>query len=198
MYLKSKTLAKTLPLLPRYSYSIHGKQMEPITLILLGHKNTLVDKMVSAGWYESERITPITTLRSGFAAIFNKGYRTGPMWPAIINGKRNRLGFEMPTQSDTYRRRHHMRLWETRFRISNQPVWVGTISYEHGAGLVKHSLLPTHHISPALKLEEEYLARTLDLLKPMYAKLAKPEEGLINTGDPYIWDGKVLVVDLSK
>jgi hypothetical protein len=128
----------------------------------------------------------------------DSSYRSGPMWPSFVNGKPNNFGFEMPTKSDTYRRRHHLRLWKTHFNVGSRPVWVGTISYDKGIGFIKHRPIPAHHISSNLEVESAYLARTLRVLKPVYVSLAKPEKGFINTGDPYVWNGRALVVDLSN
>jgi len=108
------------------------------------------------------------------------------------------MGFEMPTQSDTYRRRHHLRIWKTRYFLKRQRVWVGTLSYDSGVGFIKHSFIPAHHISPSLELESQYLTRTLHILKPVSARLSKPESGKINTGDSYIWNGRALILDFSN
>lgn len=184
--------------LPRYSYSLHGKQMEPITLIYIGSKGDIKNHLGKAGWALSDKISILSTLKCFWASLANRTYRTGPMWPSFIKGKQNSMGFEMPTQSDTYRRRHHLRIWKTRYHLGKEQVWVGTISYDRGIGFIRHSPIPAHHISPNMKNEEEYLARTLDLLKTVYIRLSKSEKGVINTGDPYIWDGKALVLDLSQ
>jgi hypothetical protein len=74
---------------------------------------------------------------------------------------------------------------------------VGTLSYDRGIGHFKGSLLPTHHICSKLNSEENFLARSLRIPRPLYARLGHKEIGHINTGDPYIWDGKALVLDLS-
>ncbi len=195
---KYKLLEKLIPVLPRYSYSIHKRQMEPICLILLGTKPSITYHLEEAGWQLADKISAITVVKSAWATIADKSYRHGPMWPSFINGKQNSLGFEMPTNSDTYRRRHHLRLWKTKYRLGKNRVWIGTISYDRGTGFIRHSPIPAHHISPNLEMEEEYLSRTLDIMKPLYAKLSKPEKGIINTGDPYVWDGKAIVLDLAK
>jgi hypothetical protein len=194
---EDKKLKHILKNLPRYSFSVHKKQMEPVTLIILGDKPHITKNLEDAGWYKAAKIGFSTTIKSAFATIFNKSYRTGPMWPAYINGRKHRMGFEKPTESDTYRRRHHMRLWRTRFHWHGKTVWIGTISYDRSVGFMNHNPLPTHHISPGLKNEEDYLAHTLKSLKPIYLRLAAPEKGVINTGDAYVWDGKVLVLNLA-
>jgi len=195
---KNKNWSHILERLPRHSYSIHNKPMEPITLIILGNKKSLLKQFSDAGWYLADPITFFSTLRSGLATLFNSSYHTGPMFPSFIDGKIHQLGFERPTRSDSYRRRHHLRLWKTPFHIGKKRIWIGTLSYDRSVGHFKGSLLPTHHICSKLDSEEHFLARTLRIPQPLYAHIGHKELGHINSGDPYIWDGKALVLDLSK
>ena len=116
------------------------------------------------------------------------------MWPTFINGKRYRLAFEKPTRADTFRRRHHLRLWRTNLRVNKKAVWFGTLSYDRGVGVMKHSLYPTHHIGSVLNSEEEFLAKALGINN--YLQISEPTKGMIGTGDNYVWDGKALVINL--
>jgi hypothetical protein len=197
MRLKHKNYDKLAQLIPRHSYSLHSKQMEPVSLIILADRCNLVKKFKEAGWYLADEINWRTTLRSATATIFNSSYRSGPMWPSYLFGKKNQLGFQRPTRSDTYRRRHHLRLWRTSIKMNNKRVWAGTVSYDRGVGHFNNSLLPIHHISSQLGSEDNFLARTFRIKDPVYIKMGHPEKGHINTGDPYVWDGRALVVELS-
>lgn len=194
---KYKNLDQVIERLPRYSYSISNKQMEPITLIIIGDKALIKMFFHEAGWLLAEPISLFTTLKSAWSTVFDSSYPTGPMWPSYINGKKNQMGFERPTRSDTYRRRHHLRLWKTSLKLESGRVWVGTASYDSGVGHFKNSLLPIHHISPSLIGEENFLARSSKIAKPEYVTMGPPETGFINTGDPYTWDGKAMVIDLG-
>lgn len=198
MKLKHKKYQELADLIPRHSYSLHSKQMEPVSLIIIGDKRQLLKSFRRAGWYLAEAINWRTTLRSALATVFDGSYRNGPMWPSYLYGKKNQMGFERPTRTDTYRRRHHLRLWKTSIRTDTGRVWAGTISYDRGVGHFQHNLLPIHHISSKLGSEDNFLARTFRIAKPVYITMGHPEEGRINTGDPYVWDGQALVIDLRN
>lgn len=195
---KYKTINDALPLLPRRSYTSSGELMEPVTLVIIGSKKNILSQFGQAGWYMADSVNFSSSLKSAIATVFNSSYITGPMWPSYISNTRHRMGFERPTRSDTFRRRHHLRLWKTKIRINKQILWIGTISYDRSIGLREGSLMPTHHISSTLKSEENFLARTFRIVKPKYITLGKAESGVIKTGDNYVWDGKALVIDLSK
>jgi len=194
---KYKNLHELIPHLPTHSYVEDGKLAEPITLIILGNRRLIRKVFKKAGWYLAVPISLKTLFESGLAAAFNRSYRTGPMRSLFVSGKKHKLGFERPTRSDTYRRRHHLRLWDTEFMLYKKPVWVGMLSYDRSFGLAKGSLSPTHHISAALNSEENFLADNLDIKTPQYVHLSKPEEGIISIGDPYVWDGEALLINLA-
>jgi LssY C-terminus len=193
-----KNIKESVYLLPRHSYSRNGPKMEPVSLIIIGSKKNVLDRLGKAGWYLADSINFNSAIKSVIATIFDSSYRTGPMGPAYIDNIKHRMGFERPTRSDSYRRRHHLRLWKTKVRIKKQIVWIGTISYDRGVGFIDNSLMPTHHISSNLKSEENFLARTLRIARPKYITLGDPENDHISTGDPYVWDGKALLIDLSR
>lgn len=195
---KHKSIKDALHLLPRRSYTGSGEPMEPVTLIIIGSKKSILNRFGQAGWYLADSINFSSSLKSTIATVFNSSYKTGPMWPSYISNIQHRMGFERPTRSDTFRRRHHLRLWKTKIRINKQILWVGTISYDRSVGLREGSLMPTHHISSTLNSEENFLARTLRIARPRYIKLGEAESGTIKTGDKYVWDGQALILDLSK
>jgi hypothetical protein len=193
---KYKNLSEVTGFLPKRSFSIRNAPMEPVTLIIVGKRGSIKKTFKAAGWYQAMPIGFISSFRSVLSTLLNRSYREGPMWPAFIDGKHHQIGFELPTQSDTYRRRHHLRLWRTGLSLPKGQIWTGTLSYDRSVGLFPGSVMPTHHISSNLTAEEEFLARTLKIHKPLYIKLAEPEKGIINTGDDYNWSGKALVLEL--
>jgi hypothetical protein len=195
---KHKNYQELASYIPRHSYSLHSKQMEPVSLIIIGSRRQILSNFNAAGWYLADNISSLTTLKSAFATLLNSSYRKGPMWPSYLYGRKNQMGLQRPTRADTYRRRHHLRLWKTSLKMNKNRVWAGTISYDRGVGHLKNSLLPIHHISSKLNSEDNFLARTLRIAAPVYIEMGHPEKGHINTGDPYIWDGRALVLDFSR
>ena len=194
---KHKSLKTLLPLLPTQTYSVTGKPCEPVTLIVIGKRHRIIKHFIYQRWYLAVGITPLSALRAFWATVFSSSYLTGPVSPLFIRKKTQQLAFQRPTRTNTFRRRHHLRLWKTSHTINGHRVWVGMLSYDRGSGFYKHSLFPTHHISSNLSSEENFLARSLRIARPTYVRLGEPAIGIISNGDPYTWDGKALVVNLS-
>jgi hypothetical protein len=169
-----------------------------VTLIVIGTRRSIKRAFRGAGWYQAVPVGFVSSFRSVLSTILSRSYKQGPMWPVFVDGKHHQIGFERPTKSDTFQRRHHLRLWRTKFTSSAGRVWVGTLSYDSRTGVVPGTLRPTHHISPGLNIEENFLARTFGIKEPRFIKLSEPESGVIGTGDDYIWDGMALVISSGR
>ena len=169
--------------------------MEPINLIVIGHLPQIKAGFASHGWLMAERLGPLSLIKALAASVLDLPYSRGPFSPSYVNGRKFILGLQHPTASNTFRRRHHLRLWETPCRLHGQPVWVGTASYDRSIGLSSHGI-PTHHIAPSLQWEEEFLAKSLRK-KPAYLKLGEPLDSSLQIGDHYKFDGMALVLDMT-
>ncbi|MGH7156787.1 MAG: LssY C-terminal domain-containing protein [Candidatus Saccharimonadales bacterium] len=187
-----------VPLITIHSYSKDHVLSSPVSLIVVGRKSLIIKSFQQHGWFLAEQINPISAVRAGLATFFNLSYHKGPMYDSYVDGRPHVLGFEKPTQTDSFRRRHHLRLWKTRYYLNHKPVWIGTISYDRGVGLKKGSLLPIHHTNPTLRLEEDFLAKTFGVQKPIYVVLSRKESGTMYSGDSYIWDGQALLIEIDK
>ena len=183
-------------LLPKQSYSLSGLPMEPINLVVIGNRRFLYKHFKTHGWFRADKLGALSLTKALVTGALSLSYHEGPISGSYINKKRFAIGFEHPTKSDTFRRRHHLRLWRTPYKLMGRRVWAGTLSFDRSAGLSK-TYLPTHHISPSLSWEEDFLAKSLGVSRPKHLKLSPAYKGKLNTGDDYEYDGRALVLDLS-
>lgn len=198
--LKRKTKVDSIKnlanLLPKHSYARSGKPMEPINLVVIGNRRFLTKHFKEHGWYRADKIGAVSLSKALVAAVFDSSYREGPISDSYLAGHHFTLAFEKPTKADTFRRRHHLRLWRTSYKIMGRRVWAGTVSYDRAAG-THEGILPTHHIAPTLRWEEGFLAGSLGIRRPRHLTLGRPYKGQLDNGDTYDYDGKALVLDLS-
>ena len=193
---KINSINELADLLPKHSYARSGKPMEPINLVVIGNKRFLFSHFKKHGWYRADKIGAVSLSKALVAAVFDRSYKRGPIAGSYIAGHHFTLAFEKPTRADTFRHRHHLRLWRTPYKIRGRRVWAGTISYDRAAG-AHQGLLPTHHIAPTLNWEENFLAESFGINRPRHLTLDQPYKGQLNNGDTYEYDGKALVLDLS-
>lgn len=183
-------------LLPKQSYSLKGLPMEPINLVVIGNRRFIYRHFKTHGWFPADKLGAVSLTKALMAGLLNLSYHEGPISGSYVKGRHFLLGFQRPTKTDTFRRRHHLRLWRTPYKLMGRRVWAGTMSYDRSAGLSK-AHLPTHHIAPTLSWEKDFVARSFGITRPRYLKLSQPEAGQLNIGDKYVYDGRALVLDLA-
>lgn len=188
--------------IPRRSEGLVGEKMEPVSLVLVGSEQELVDVFARAGWAKADLATPIRVVREALNAIRGRPDDTGPVTPAFFDDRPQVLAFEKPgADTASIRQRHHTRLWQTRYCLvpDCRPVWVATASYDIGVGLSQRLHVPTHRIDPAIDTERELIAS--DLVKAGGTRqgdltVLPSLRGSNAAGDAFSTDGRAVLMVL--
>lgn len=188
--------------LTRQSEDVAGGKMEPVSLLLVGSKQDLVDRFVGAGWTQAELPTPVRIVQEGLAVLRNQPDPNGPATPAFVGDKPQDFTFEKSADgAPTIRKRHHARLWQTRYCVDTdcRPLWLATASYDIGIELTPKLHLPTHRIDPAIDAERALVVSDLSRVGavvqgnvPVIAAL----HGRNAAGDQIETDGNAVLVVL--
>ncbi|HET8581270.1 MAG TPA: LssY C-terminal domain-containing protein [Candidatus Paceibacterota bacterium] len=194
--LRPGPLFSTLPATTTASFGHTG---DPINIAVVGDKGTIVSAFLAAHWLVPDPITASSTVRIAETSIANSAYPTAPVSSLYLFGRAQDLAFELPT--DSVRQRHHVRLWQTTITISGKPLWVGSATYDSDIELSGTTALPTHHISPNVDSERDFVAQSF-----MDAGLMQSETsnrisyptlwGFNGGGDWYFDDGLVRMLVL--
>ncbi len=183
--------------LPTHSENILGQPQEPVSLVVQAENGAdFVKVFGKAGWRIADRPGIDTMSRAAFAAWFSKEYDTAPITPAFWNGRPNDFGFQIGTEEESLRIRHHARFWRTDFRTQDGLlIFVGTASFDDG---LKWGL--THRIDPNIDAERDLLVTDLQktglVRSEQPIQLVAPILGQNLTGDPFFTDGKAIVFQL--
>ncbi len=122
----------TVSKLPKYSETLTGTKMEPISIIYIGGQSQIEAAFKRAGWYKADPPTISNTLKATIIGAQNKQYLNAPVTPAYLNSEPENIAFQKPTDTNTLQQRHHTRIWKTGFTVSDMPVWVATASFDKG------------------------------------------------------------------
>lgn len=181
---------------PKFSETIAGKKMEPISFIIVGSREQIIQTFQKAGWFIADEPHSSKNLyHIAIAAIFNQPYPTAPVTPSFLNAQPDNIAFEKPTLSNTVRQRHHTRLWLTNFMRGDIPVWVETASFDDGL-----RYLITHKIHPDIDTERDFIKDELigtGLVKDeKQIQLVSPMLGKNQSGDQFFTDGKAYIISI--
>ena len=190
------------PQLPRWSEDLVGGRMEPVSLVLIGTEEELVDVFRRAGWMRANLPTPLRVAQEGFSALQNQPDPTGPATPAFYGDKPQNLTFEKPdTGAPGIRRRHHTRLWQTAYCLAPhcRPVWLATASFDVGIEISPIQHLPTHRIDAAIDDERAIIASDLTragATQEGSMAVSPSMRGMNAAGDPFTTDGRAVLLVL--
>lgn len=181
------------------------RQGDPLNLVLVGERATVLDALTRSGFRFTHRIDARTVWREIVAAVTGKAYPVAPVSDLYLFGRAQ--DFAMQRARDLLAQRNHLRLWMSPWRFEGRPVWVGQISRDIGIKLTALSpTFTTHVIDPQVDTTREYLlhalmdAERIDRFGfvPGVGDSSRmlPRSNLTN--DPWFSDGLRLVASLSE
>ncbi len=192
--ISSQTLA-TFP--AKYSETLTGQPMEPISFVYVGSENAIKTLFLSHGWYMADPPTLSNTIKTYGVGFQSRQYLTAPVTPSYLDAKPQDEAFEKPTEINKLEQRHHTRIWRTNLVLpGGTKIWVATASFDIGIKLTSTLKIPTHQIDPNIDAEREYIIRSLGIENPSYIQVVEPQLGKNASGDPFFTDGKAAVIKL--
>lgn len=181
---------------PAQAESVLGTPLEPINLILVARDEQAVSAaMQGLGWALAESPGLQAVTRAAWSAWRNLEDPTAPVVPYFWEGAPNDSAWEEATPDHSERRRHHLRLWRSRYVTeAGLRLWVGAASFDDG---IDRTLL--HHIAPDPDAERDRLAAALVAAGAVELGRVATGSALSGTsiaGDPWSSDGQAVILRL--
>ena len=189
--------------LPKISETITGASAEPINIIVVASKDTLIKSFTNSGWYVLDKISLKTSFKIVKAVITKESYHQTPGLPVFWDTRSNDLGFGKPTPADLASSRHHIHFWETSFITPDgQSVWVGTAHFDQSIQKKGFIILPIHSTELIVDKEREELKSNLEennVIK-FFEKidLTGLTYGTKKSGNNFLTDGQAYILYLKK
>ena len=177
---------------------------DPINLVVIGDFKDIAAAFARRGWLPAEETYATAAWKTIKSFLFGSRYRYSPVSPLYFFERHQDLARQKPRHD--IHERNHLRLWYTRFRYQDRPVFVGQVSRDIGVRFTMKARPPvTHKIDPDIDEARHALVEDL-IFSQMLAKVgwvkgvgpARPTKPRTNlTGDPYFTDGyrTVLIID---
>ncbi|MFA6365380.1 MAG: LssY C-terminal domain-containing protein [Candidatus Paceibacterota bacterium] len=181
---------------PKFSETLVGEKMEPVSFIVIGWQDQLVTLFRNAGWFVADKPSIQSLSQLIGAAIFKRPYPTAPVTPSFLQATAETIAFEKATETNSIAQRHHTRFWLTHFEVGGVPVWVATASFDDGL-----RYYVTHKIKPDIDTERDFIkdeiTTTAILVESVQELQLVPRMMGMNQGrDQFFTDGKAYVIRL--
>ncbi|OCH58434.1 LssY C-terminal domain-containing protein [Vibrio splendidus] len=168
---------------------------QAINVIYVG--STPRDLMKQLGWIENQTFSRNEIEWAGYLALLRD--KTPPVSDLYWRGKPQDMAFQLP---GNLMKRSHIRWWRAGVDIkTNQPQWLGAISYDDGLKVTPYSGIVTilHNIDPNVDEERDRLANQIRTSLPDIDidKYSLATVEVIDDDHDYYTDGRILMIGVA-
>jgi hypothetical protein len=197
---RSKDLQALVDGLPARTSTSHGTPSDLVNVLLLGSQEAVVNAFGRAGWLAAESLDLKTKTETFFAVADHHSYKEGPVSSLLIDGQKPALVFEKET--NTFAKRHHIRIWRQRGTFENMPVWIGAGTHDTGINFSRKARTFSHSVENEIDWERQKIENDLIFTGEVAAssligRPAVPRSFQNATGDQLRTDGAIAVLRLT-
>lgn len=192
-------IAALVAQVPRYSETLLGQPMEPVSILVVASEQHLRDAVGDGRWTVADRNTPRRALRTYLAGTLGQDDPAAPVTPTFLDTRLQDLAIEQPRSGAGVRSRHHARLWQLPLVTSDGcPVWAVTASLDDRVEWTLRTIFPNHHIAPDIDTERAHVLETLTASGVLdnfgTRPFVGPTLGTNAAGDHFFTDGNIAVL----
>src|SRR4051812_28779937 len=167
-------------------------------LMFLGTAEQVNEAFKSAGWIAADALNQNSKMETARAIIENRGYKEAPMSILTLEGKPPDLALQK--QTDTFAKRHHIRIWQRPQQFNGKPVWVAAATHDISITFSPGAKNFTHGIDPNIDAERSKVVNDLLFTGTVHGVALVernniPQNASNATGDQLVTDGKMAVLE---
>lgn len=186
--------------LPLRTATREGTPSDLINVAFLGTRDAVAKAFLDAGWVPAEKLDVKTEVRTFLRLRIGTHIGKRPVSSLVVDGHDPALVFEKET--DTFSKRHHIRLWASSQSAKGLPVWVGAGTHDIGITFSRKARTFSHSVDR--DIDEERLKIANDLIFTghvsawaLIERPAAPQSFQNATGDHLQTDGDIAVMSLK-
>ncbi len=165
---------------------------QAVNVVYLGSSPRVL--MLQLGWIENRTFSRHDIEINDYLALLRDN--TPPVSDLYWRDQPQNLAYQLP---GTLNKRSHIRWWYSGIDpVSNQPKWVGAISYDNGFKVTAYAGIVTilHRIDPNVDAMRDALAHQIKRLDSEWepSTLALTAPSVLSSEQDYYTDGRILVV----
>ena len=168
-----------------------------INVMLLGTEAQVRSAFTAAGWDTPDRMSTRSDFETFVRAAAAEGYTHQPVSAQTMFGRDPDLVFQRVT--DTFAKRHHVRIWRTDSILAGVPLWVAAATHDIGVLISREHRGFTHRVEDNIDIEREKLVGDLVAMQQVvqrgdWARIAPAED----TRGTFLSDWRVAIVRLRE
>jgi hypothetical protein len=167
-------------------------------IMFIGTLNQISEAFQAAGWFPASALGQDSKWETARAIIEDRGYSEAPMSILTLDGQPPTIAFQK--QTDTFSKRHHIRIWARPDTFNGKPVFVAAATHDTSITFSQESRNFTHGIDPHIDKERSKVVTDIVFTGRAHAfalvpRPAVPKGASNATGDKLITDGKMAVLE---
>lgn len=172
-----------------------------INLVFGAADDVLEAGFLAARWNTAVALSLRSDYRTILAVAEDRGYRLGPVSLETFGGRSPDRVFQK--QTNTFDRRHHIRVWRLQQMVDGRPVWAASATHDVGIKFSRSERTFTHRVETDIDLERQKIVDDLRFAgfvqRFVYASRPSVPARLVNaTDDEMTTDGRVAVIVLNR
>jgi hypothetical protein len=146
---------------PMVTVTAQGIPGDPLNVGMVGTREELIRALRAAGWFAADPVTLRSSVEIAGSVLFDRPYRDAPVSPLFLTAA-SRTSPSKSRWAGAPTGRNHVRFWRVLEEGANgRPVWLGSATFDRGAGLSRDTGQITHHIAPDIDAERDRLIADL-------------------------------------
>ncbi|BDC49153.1 hypothetical protein F183_A14690 [Bryobacterales bacterium F-183] len=163
-------------------------------LAFIGTREAVQQAFEAAGWSTAAALSLRADFKVFAAVAEHHAYTHAPVSRLAINGHLPDMVYQK--QTNTFAKRHHIRIWKTEQNWQGKPVWIAAATHDIGIDFSPATKTFTHRIDGNVDRERHKVALDLQYAQPKVKLYAQdrplvPKESANATGDSTHTDGRL-------
>jgi hypothetical protein len=176
-----------------------GTPSDLTNLLFIGSREQVAKAFHAAGWSDAAAGGLRPDLKTFAAVAESRGYRNAPVSLLLLDGRKPDAVYQR--QTDTFAKRHHIRLWRASAPFEDTDVWVAAATHDIGVAVQKGGREWFHRIDTHVDRERAKVANDLEFAGAVDRRFlvdrpGAPREAQNATGERIVTDGRMAVLFL--
>ena len=189
--------------IPRRIADKAGNPGDMVNVLILGSETAMQNVFTAAGWVKVDSDVQDTIVHGLISSLEKQSYLTMPMSQLYLFGRSQDYGWAHAEPIDVVRSRNHLRIWQAKFAVNGETLWVGAATHDIGFERDERNNGLTHKIDPDIDLERDFVEKTLcatGLVTQVshFLPQSPMKEARTATGGSFHSNGQVLILKLAE